>query len=85
MESDSDTGAIVICALRYCFGRRTYMPSLVVDWTKRHWLSLSKKDQAVIVRDVEEAFTSHRSLGDSCDIETWTAFRVWLKEQQVSS
>ncbi|MEH1842125.1 MAG: hypothetical protein V7L20_26180 [Nostoc sp.] len=82
IESDSETGAIVICALRYCLGRRTYMPSLVVDWTKRHWAKLAANDQKVIWRDLDEAITNNRDLGDACDIQTWHSFYQWIKEQE---
>ncbi len=80
MESDPDTGAIALCALRYCQGRRTYMPSLVVDWTKRHWESLSLKDRGVILKDLEEFLNSGRDLGDECDRETWNGFHSWILE-----
>lgn len=82
IESDHETGAVVICALRYCLGRRTYMPSIVVDWTKRHWAKLAANDQNVIRRDLDEAIASQRYLGDDCDIETWLSFHQWLKEQE---
>lgn len=32
-----ELGSLIICALRYCFGRKTYMPSLIVDATKANW------------------------------------------------
>lgn len=76
---DPDTGAIVICALRYCVGRRTYMPSLVTDWVKRHWDILSESDKNVIKKDIEQIFTdSPRNLGDECDVRTWQDFREWI-------
>ena len=80
MHEDSDTGAIIICALRYCVGRRTYMPSLVVDWTKRHWSHLSINDQNVIRCDIEQAI-QEQDLGDDCDVETWHGFYEWMKDK----
>lgn len=32
---DDDFGAICNCAVRYAVGRRTYMPDLVLDFTRR--------------------------------------------------
>jgi alpha-glucuronidase len=66
LKNGLDTGAVAICALRYCFGRRTYMPSLVIDWLKRHWTKLSLPNQETIHRDIKEAIQSERDLGDMC-------------------
>ena len=30
--SDDDFGALCNCAVRYCLGRRSYMPKLIVDY-----------------------------------------------------
>ena len=82
MEKDVDTGAIAVCALRYCIGRRTYMPSLVVDWVKRHWVVFSENDKNVILRDLQQEVDSGRNLGDDCDIKTWTDFLKWISAQK---
>lgn len=29
---DDDFGAVLTCAIRYCFGRQTYMPGLIMDY-----------------------------------------------------
>ena len=83
MQQDSDTGAIVLCALRYCMGRQTYMPSLVIEWAKRHWASLRDNDKALILRDVsravEECEDEHQSLGAAMDVVTWQNFLEWLQ------
>ncbi len=82
MENDPDTGALAICALRYCVGRRTYMPGLITDWVKRHWSKLSANDQNVIRNDIQSAIAS-RELGHACDIETWNSFWEWIQAQQA--
>lgn len=85
MEEDVDTGAIALCALRYCIGRRTYMPSLVVDWVKRHWGAFPESDKNVILRDVQQEVNSGRDLGDDCDYRTWTDFLKWISAQKDSN
>lgn len=30
--ADDDFGTVLICAVRYCIGRQTYMPSLVIGY-----------------------------------------------------
>lgn len=75
-------GAILNCAIRYCIGRRTYMPGLVTDWIMQHCDGfLTKKTIGVMERDIDEA-AAHDNLGDGCDIRTWVAFREWLKGQE---
>lgn len=46
-----DFGTLCICALRYCHGRRTYMPSLVQRIVGSHMDELSDKDIKVMYGD----------------------------------
>ena len=34
VEIDDDFGVVLNCAIRYCLGRQTYMPSLVTEFIK---------------------------------------------------
>lgn len=83
---DTETGTIVLCAVRYCIGRRTYTPQLVIDWCKRHWGELPENDRWVIQRDIEEeilrADRGMTRLGDSCDSIAWREFSEWIKAQE---
>lgn len=76
-----ELGSLTICALRYCFGRMTYMPSLIVDATKANWNLLSKGNKDVIQRDLQEFLTSNRNKGMDCDEKTWLDFEDWILEQ----
>lgn len=76
-----ELGSLTICALRYCFGRMTYMPSLIVDATKTNWDLLSKGNKDVIQRDLREFLTSNRNKGMDCDESTWLDFEEWILEQ----
>ena len=40
----SDFGTLCICAIRYCHGRRTYMPSQVQEIIGKHFDDLSDRD-----------------------------------------
>lgn len=75
---DSDSGLMIIAAIRYCFGRRTYMPSTAIEWTKKNWAYISPGNKATIVRDVSEYISSGLSLGDDCDATDWRNFHEWL-------
>ena len=46
-------GILAICAIRYCQGRQTYMPSLVRDIIAPHLPELSDKDLHVMIEDCD--------------------------------
>ena len=80
--SQEDFGTLCICALRYCHGRRTYMPSLVQQIVIAHFRDLSDRDLKVIADD--EQFQSHMNLfGDPCDKVDWENFYQMLREWQA--
>ena len=48
-----DFGTLAICAIRYCHGRQTYMPSLVRNIISPHLPDLDDKDLMVMIEDCE--------------------------------
>ena len=52
-KEQDDFGTLCICALRYCMGRQTYMPSLVRDIVRPLLPKLSDKDIAVMLQDCD--------------------------------
>lgn len=44
-------GTLAICAIRYCHGRQTYMPSTVQGIIKAHLKEVSDKDLHVMIED----------------------------------
>lgn len=46
-----DFGTLAICAIRYCHGRQTYMPSLVQGIVGDHLSEVSDKDLDVLIDD----------------------------------
>ena len=80
--SQEDFGTLCVCALRYCHGRQTYMPSLVQTIVIRHFKDLSDRDLKVIADD--EQFQSDMNLfGDLCDKVDWKNFYQILREWQT--
>lgn len=68
--SEEQFGILSICAIRYCHGRRTYMPSLVQRIVGTHLSELSDKDIGVMVDDCQ--FQRRFDLyGDDCDKVDW--------------
>lgn len=84
-DKDRDTEFLVIAALRYCIGRRTYAPSLVTDWVMRHWPKFSDNLKAIVRQDMKAEIAIWErcsSLGDPCDVKTWTYFLQWIEESK---
>lgn len=80
--SQNDFGTLCVCALRYCHGRQTYMPSLVQQIVMAHFKDLSDRDLKIIAND--ERFQADMSLwGDACDMEDWKNFYQILREWQT--
>ena len=80
---DKDFTGILICAVRYCLGRQTYMPGLVINWIKRNMDGLfSLFDISLLQREIKEHFEMFPNSG-AADIRiVWDQFVVWLKEQE---
>jgi len=77
IDNLDDFSAILICAVRYCLGRMTYMPKLVTSFIKRNLKDfITDNDITVMIQDIQ----SCNNYGHSCDEETWMDFLYWLKE-----
>lgn len=76
--NQEDLGVLCVCALRYCHGRRTYMPRLVQEIVERHFADLSERDLVAIAED--EKFQTNMNLwGDDYDKVDWDKFYTALK------
>ena len=51
-DQNNDFGAVLICAVRYCIGRQTYMPGLVMDFIRPLLPKLDSKTLTVMERDI---------------------------------
>ena len=72
--ANDDFGAVFNCAVRYCLGRRSYMPSLVCRYIISLLPELTDKTLDCFERDIAERKRTGFDFGDSCDYETWDAF-----------
>lgn len=70
--SGEDFNVLCTCAVRYALGRRTYMPSLVIQAIVP-WLQMLKTGTLTVMdKDIADA----RSLGDDAiDRPLWLAFK----------
>lgn len=80
--SQDDFGTLCICAIRYCQGRQTYMPSLVQGIVREHFSELSDRDINVMLDDCK--FQEQMNLyGDpNIDKPDWIRWRGDLEKEQ---
>ena len=65
--SDSDFRLILLSAMRYAMGRKTYMPAVVADYLKRHIQLLDNKFLTLAADDIQrylEDYAEHESNPD---------------------
>jgi transcriptional regulator with XRE-family HTH domain len=72
--TNDDFGAVCNCAVRYCLGRRSYMPSFVCGYITPLLPELTDKTLDCFERDIAERKMAGFDFGDSCDYETWDMF-----------
>lgn len=66
---------ILICAVRYALGRRSYIVNVVTQYVTFKRKTLSKECINIIIRDIEEELKRYHDagqiLGDDCDERDW--------------
>lgn len=73
----TDHEQIMVSALRYALGRRTYIVGLTCDYIHAHMLKLSRKCKLIMINDIEEQKLF--GYGDLCDERNWMALLKELK------
>ena len=72
---------LAICAIRYCHGRQTYMPSLVQGIIRPHLPELEDRDLYVLLKDCEDM--SDFDYGDPViDKPGWLQWRKELEDER---
>lgn len=79
----ADLFMLLVGAVRYAMGRRTYVVDATAETVRRHWRDLDQVQRDVIRRDVREALESAhrlgRELGGQCDHATWVLLLAWME------
>lgn len=70
-----DFGTLAICAIRYCHGRQTYMPSLVQGIIRPHLRELSDKDLSVMIDDCDFQERMHLYGDERIDKPGWLTWK----------
>lgn len=75
---------ILICAVRYALGRRSYIVGIVAEYVVVKRKQLSKECRSIIIKDIKEDFDYYHgrgaTCGDECDEHTWEWVLQELKE-----
>ena len=73
---DKNFETILLCAIRYAIGRRTYIPSLVIDYITTLLPYLSEDLLKLIANEITEHDTYEGGLGDEkIDRPYWLNFK----------
>ena len=68
--SDEDLSTLCVCAARYSFLRKTYMPDTVCGIIRTHLTKITDKNLGVLIKDIDGLLSGHYR--DKCEEETWT-------------
>lgn len=68
-----DLRILMLAAFRYSLGRRTYMPSYIVDLIIKNQKIFNDHDWKQFIEEITSA-KKFDNLGDGCDIQTWDNF-----------
>ena len=75
LEIDKNFETILLCAVRYAIGRRTYIPSRVIDYITPLLPHLSEDVLKLIVNEIVQHYTYEGALGDEkIDKPYWIDF-----------
>ena len=72
-----DISAMLVSAVRYVLGRRTYIVNWTCEFLRNNAHLLLEKDKKVIIRDIEQQ--KEYGYGDKCDEEDWLLLLDYLK------
>lgn len=80
-----DLQDMIISALRYALGRRTYITSETAEFIKRYPELIDERVKSVMLRDLEEYFQKRESFkfDDECDFNTWKSLYNWLERLEI--
>lgn len=76
-------GTLCICAVRYCFGRQTYMPDMVQNIVICHLEELSDRDIRVLLEDGEFQWRMDLYGDPTIDKPGWLRFWDKVREEAL--
>lgn len=73
-----DLSVMLVCAVRYALGRRTYIVQWVCEFVRNNTNLLTERSKMAIIRDIEQQ--KDYGYGDECDKECWLALLDYLRK-----
>ena len=80
--SSENFGALVVCAIRYCEGRETYMPGLIRDIVRPHLSQLDDKDIGVLLDGCRLQKKYNNYGNETCDKPGWLQWEQELLDEK---
>ena len=79
---DDDFGAVLNCSVRYCLGRQSYMPGLVIDYITPLLPYLSERTLWCFDQDIMEAQYEGGYGDPDIDEPKWMEFHAKVREER---
>lgn len=73
--NESNLKCLILCALRYTLGRKTYMPSVIIQIVKDNLENLSDNTLQKIADEIGEYLIDESSLDDE-ELDKWFVCRA---------
>lgn len=73
----TDRDFLVVCAVRYCLGRQSYVVGMMADYLVKNAAHINSSDRRVILNDISRH--AKFGYGDKCDEAEWMKAKVALK------
>lgn len=73
---------IIICAMRYALGRRTYVVRTVCEYIENERKKLSDYCIKIMIRDIESQGDIPGGYGDTWDEERWMHL-LWILKERI--
>lgn len=86
IKNKYDFQDVVISALRYALGRKTYITKSTVDFVKEYPEIIDKRVKQVMLRDLNNYFEDRikwEYKDDECDYQVWLSLKIWLENIEV--
>lgn len=81
LEIDRDLQDIVICALRYAIGRKSYVTSQVSEYIMEHPKLIDKRVKEIMLRDLQDKELYYKKT--DMDYIQFRKLETWLKDLEV--
>lgn len=82
IKIDDDLKDIVICALRYSIGRKTYVTGEVCDYIKNHPELIDKRVKDVMLRDLGD-IDRYYDTNNNIDRPEFICLKIFLENLEV--